>query len=119
MRGLSIPACHCGLGCGPKAGNPRHILGSGPPAELLSATAHERLEAGDAVRHDQRADALVSANLVRRDCGKICSHYTDIERYFAERLDCVDVQHAACLMDDLTHLRNWLKRAGLVIGRHD
>ena len=44
---------------------------------------------------------------------------SDIERDFAERLDRIDMQQAARLMDDLGRFSDRLDRAGLVVGQHD
>ena len=56
----------------PKAGDARHVLGSGAGAALLPATLDERIgERHRRVASDQRADALEGPDLVPRNREKI------------------------------------------------
>ena len=49
-----------------KAGDPGDVLGPGPPALFLTAAAQQRLQVLDPLGQHQRADALGTADLVRR-----------------------------------------------------
>ena len=102
-----------------EAGDSSDILGSGAMAPLLAAAAQQRLDALDALGGDQRANALGTADLVRRQRHKIGSQFLDIKWYFSKRLDRVDMQQAPGCMDDLSGFSDRLDRAGLVIGGHD
>ena len=75
-------------------------------------------KSGHSLGQNQRADALRTADLVRRKRHQIGSHRIDIERYFSERLDRIDMQQSAGGMDDLGDLGDRLHRPGFVVGQH-
>ena len=64
--GVAFQGGHGGPRGSAKARNARDILGSGPAAQLLSAAAQQRLQPLHALGQHQRADALGTADLVRR-----------------------------------------------------
>src|SRR5262249_15223441 len=105
-------------GCA-KSDYARDILGSRPATMLLAAAPHERRNAFQAFTQNKRAHSLGTADLVCRDGHKISAQTSDIERYFSQSLDRVDMQHTACFMYDASCFADWLKCPRLVIRRHD
>ena len=103
--GIALQRRHRGLRRGAEAGNARDVLGPGPAPQFLAAAAQQWLEAQQPSARTNGADALGAADLVRRKRHQIGTHHTDIESYFTERLDRVDMQQAAGGMDDLGRLR--------------
>src|SRR4029077_18093976 len=95
-------------GCGGRAetGNTGHILGAGAHAALLPAATDQRIGEVNVLSETyQRADALGTANLVRREGEKVSSKDSDRAGYAAGRLHGIDMQQAARRMDDRGRLR--------------
>ena len=76
-----------------KARNPRHVLGPRPASQFLTATAQQWLEPEHPLGHNERADALGAANLVRGQRQQIGIQAVHAKRPFSERLDRIDMQH--------------------------
>ena len=87
------------LGGRAEAGDARDILGARPGAPLLPAAAQQRLETCKPLGQHQRADTLGAADLVRRQRQQVGASRSEIERNLAERLDRIDMQQPAGLMD--------------------
>ena len=103
----------------PKTGDPGDILGSAAQTALLTAAADQRVGQMQAGPADQRADALRTADLVRRQRQKIGAQVIEIERDSPRRLDRIHMQKTTRLVDDLSDLADRLNNAGFVIGQHD
>ena len=115
---ITFQHAHGGLGRGAETRDSRDVLGPRPAPEFLTAAAQHRLKAEQAVSQDQGADALGTADLVRRKRHQIGTQGIDIERYLSKGLDRVDMQQAARLMYDLSGLTYRLNGAGFVVGEH-
>jgi hypothetical protein len=72
----------------------------------------------DARTGDQRADALRTAELVRRHGQGVGAERREIHRDLAGGLDGVDMQPAIGLADQPGRLRHGLDHAGLIVGQH-
>src|SRR4029077_4827184 len=109
-------------GCGGRAetGNTSHILGAGAHAALLPAATDQGIgEVNVLAPPYQRADALGTANLVRREGEQISAEDTDRAGYAPGRLHGIDMQQATRRMDDRGRPRDRLHHAALVVGEHE
>ena len=114
LRGKPQPG---GVGRGAKARDPCHILGAGAGAALLAAALDLRVQR-HAIAHDQRADALRPADLVRRQRHKVRAQRLEIAGNPSRPLHRIDMQQPARGMDQRGGLRDRLDYPGFVVGEH-
>src|SRR5262245_18031747 len=108
------------LGRDAEAGDGGDILGAGAPAPLLASALDQGLD-WDAFAQHKSADALGSADLVRRKrhhIGDIGAKRAEIERQPAGNLNRIGVQNTTSRMDDLGCGGDRLDGASLIVGRH-
>ena len=86
-----------------EARDPGDIFGSRPTSQAPARRPQQRLQTLHLLGQHDRADALGAADFVRGKREQIGLHRFDIEGYFSERLDCIDMQQpAGCMHDSAT-----------------
>ena len=94
-----------------------HVLGPGPSLALLRAAVELRQHVG-ATPHEQRADALRAAELVRGEADEVRLPGVHVDRRVRGELHGVDVELRRVPAHDLPDLGDRLDRADLVVRGH-
>ena len=102
----------------PEADDARQVLGARSPAPLLATAAQQGLGL-EPLADDEGADALGSAELVRRKRQEIHAEGIHVDRQLAARLDRIAMDAHALPMGQLDDGTDGLDHAGLVVGEHD
>ena len=116
---VRLPCSACSGRRRAKTCNGRDVLGTRAQGTLLPAAFDQRLANVNVAAAHERARALRSAKLVRRDAQEIGAKLRDRTINSPGRLHRIDMQHAIGRMHDRRDLGYRLNDASFVIGLHD
>ena len=124
---LEQPAClvvalaHRDLGRQTEPHNQRHRHRPAPQPALVPPAVDERFEPdlGIAAANVKSADPFGTVNLVRGQAEQVDDVGLDVERYLADRLGGIGVEHNAAIVTEPADLGDRIDRPDFVVGGHD